>query len=58
LIGVLEALGEPMPTGIASAIGRIERGLAAWGLRVRGADVPGQWVIVDRQFVAIESATA
>jgi hypothetical protein len=55
-IGVLESLDKPMPIGIASAIGRTEGGLAVWGLRVHGADVPGQWVIIDRRFVAVEGA--
>jgi len=57
-IGVLEAPDRPMPIGIASAIGRTEDGLAVWGLRVHGAEVPGRWVIVDRRFVAVEGATA
>jgi hypothetical protein len=53
-IGVLEALDKPMPIGIASEIGRTEGGLAVWGLAIDGADVPGRWVIIDRQFVAID----
>jgi len=53
-VGVLEALDKPMPIGIASVIGRTDGGLAAWGLRVHGADVLGRWVIVDRRFVAVE----
>ena len=46
-------LDKPMPIGIASAIGRTDRGLAVWAA-VHGADVPGRWVIVDRRFVAVE----
>src|SRR5438067_1088027 len=42
-----------MPIGIASEIGRTEGGLAVWGPRVHGADVPGRWVIIDRRFVAV-----
>jgi len=56
-IAVLEALDEPVPFGIASAIGRTEGGLAVWGLRVQGADVPGRWVIVDGRFVPAEGVT-
>jgi hypothetical protein len=47
-----------MPIGIASAIGRTEHGLAVWGLRVHGAEVPGRWVIIDGRFVAVEGAPA
>jgi hypothetical protein len=54
-IGVLESLDKPMPIEIASEVGRTERGLAVWSLRVRGADVPGRWVIIDRRFVAVEN---
>ena len=49
-IDVLESLDKPMPIGIASEIGWTEGGLAVWALRVHGADVPGRWVIVDREF--------
>jgi len=47
-----------MPAWIASAIVRTDGGLAVWGLRVHGADAPGRWVIIDRQFVAVDGATA
>jgi hypothetical protein len=57
-IGVLESLDKPMPLGIASEIGRTERGLAVWSLRVHGADVPGRWVIIDRRFVAVDEDRA
>src|SRR5262245_43255088 len=53
-IGVLEALGKPMPIGMASQVGRTEGGSAVWRLTIQGADVPGRWVIIDRQFVAVE----
>jgi hypothetical protein len=53
-IGVLEAPDKPMPIGMASAIGRTEGGLAVWGLNVDGANVPGRWVIVDREFRSVE----
>jgi hypothetical protein len=57
-IGVLEALDEPMPIGMASEIGRTEGGLAVWSLHFQGADVPGRWVIVDQLFVPVEGTTA
>jgi len=53
-IAVLETLDKPMPIGIASALGRTEGGLAVWGLRVHGADVPGRWSLVDRDFKHVE----
>jgi hypothetical protein len=48
-IGVLDAPDQPMPIGMASRIGRTEGGLAVWQLAIHGADVPGRWVIVDRE---------
>ena len=43
-----------MPIGMASQIGRTEGGLAVWRLTVEGDDVPGRWVIVDREFRPVE----
>jgi hypothetical protein len=57
-IGILESPDKFMPIGMASQIGRTDRGLAVWGLRVHTADAPGRWVIVDRRFVAVERAPA
>jgi hypothetical protein len=57
-IGVLEALDQPMPIGMASAIGRTEGGLAVSGLNVEGADVPGRWVIIDGRFVPVDGDRA
>ena len=53
-IGVLEAPDKPMPIGMALQIGRTEGGLAVWQLTIDGADVPGRWVIVDREFRPVE----
>jgi hypothetical protein len=53
-IGVLEALDKPMPIGMAFASGRTEGGLPVWRLTVDGDDVPGRWVIVDREFRLVE----
>ena len=49
-IGVLEAPDNLMPSGMASPTSRTEDGLKVWKLHVHGADVPGRWVIVDREF--------
>jgi hypothetical protein len=47
-----------MPIGMASPVGRTEGGLAVWCLTVRGADVPGRWVIIDRRSVPIDGDPA
>ena len=49
-IGVLEALGKFMPIGEASCRTHDENGLAVWTLRVGKQEVPGRWVIIDREF--------
>jgi hypothetical protein len=49
-IGVLEALDKPMPVGMALCVGCDATSLALWALSVRDADVPGRWVVVDREF--------
>jgi hypothetical protein len=49
-IGVLEALDNSMPIGIATEIGWTAKGLALWKLKVHGKELPGHWVIIDREF--------
>jgi hypothetical protein len=49
-IGVLVSRDNNMPIGMALGTGRTDDGLAIWRLTVRGAEVPGRWVIVDREF--------
>ena len=49
-IGVLEALDKPMPIGMALRVGRDDAGRALWALTVAGDDLPGRWVVVDREF--------
>jgi len=39
-----------MPIGMASFVGRDPADLAVWRLTVEGDDVPGRWIIVDREF--------
>jgi hypothetical protein len=57
-IGVTESPVYPERIGEASEFGMSINGLALWHLRVKGADVPGQWVIVDGQFVPVEKVQA
>jgi hypothetical protein len=49
-IGVLEAPDNFMPVGMNSEVGWTEGGLAVWRLTVHGVEVPGRWVLVDREF--------
>jgi hypothetical protein len=49
-IGVLEALDDRMPVGMALTIGRKDDEVEVWELTVRGIGVPGQWVVIDREF--------
>jgi hypothetical protein len=54
LIGVIEAPRESAPVGMASLLGQTENGLALWRVQVRGADLPGRWVLVGTWFVPDE----
>ncbi len=49
-IGVLESPDNHMPIGEASCRTWNEKGLAVWTLRVGKEQIPGRWVIVDREF--------
>jgi hypothetical protein len=49
-IGVLEAPDKSMPIGIAHCVRWGERGFAIWRLIVNGTELPGEFVIVDREF--------
>jgi hypothetical protein len=52
-IGVLEALDRFMPIGEATCRAWDENGLAVWTLRIGKDEVPGRWVIEDREFKAV-----
>ncbi len=49
-IGVLEALDKFMPIGEAHCVTWGENGLAVRTLRIGKEEIPGRWVIVDREF--------
>jgi hypothetical protein len=49
-IGVLEARDKPMPIGEASCCTHDANGLAVWTLRIGKQEIPGRWIIVDREF--------
>ena len=54
-IGILDASDQRMPVGMANCIGWDSAGLAVWRLTVNDADVPGRWIIVDREFRPVEA---
>jgi hypothetical protein len=43
-----------MPIGMAFGVGRTDGGLELWQLVVDGEDVPGRFVIVNREFRQVE----
>jgi hypothetical protein len=49
-IGVLEAPDRFMPIGQAHCFRWDDRGFAVWRLNVGGHDLPGEWIVVDREF--------
>jgi len=49
-IGVLEAFDNFMPIGEAHCVTWDENGLAVWTLRIGKQEIPGRWIIVDREF--------
>jgi hypothetical protein len=53
-IGVLAALDQPMPIGMALCVGVDAGGRALWTLTVDGDDLPGRWVVVDREFTPVQ----
>jgi hypothetical protein len=50
-IGVDDSPTNSMPIGQAHCFRWAEGGLAVWCLIVGGTDLPGEWVIVDREFI-------
>lgn len=47
---VLEAPDRPWPVGKAAPIAQAADGTALWRLTVGGAELPGLWTVVDREF--------
>jgi hypothetical protein len=46
-----------MPVGQANQVGKTADVLALWAVRVKGADVPGRFVIIDGAFIEVEPST-
>jgi hypothetical protein len=55
-IGVLEARDKPMPIGEASCRTHDEHGLAVWNLRIGKQEIPGRYIIIDREFVPAQGS--
>jgi hypothetical protein len=53
-IGVIEDLDQPMPIGMALAVGRDDAGRAVWALTIDGDDLPRRWVVIDREFQPVQ----
>jgi hypothetical protein len=53
-IAVLQAPYDRMPVGMALAIGRADEEVELWELTVQGVEMPGRWVVVDREFKPVE----
>ena len=49
-IGVMEARDKHMPIGVALGVGWDGRGVALWRLSVGEDELPGLWIVVDREF--------
>ena len=49
-IGVLEALGKSMPIGRATSVGWGLDGVTVWRLTIDHVELPGVWVVIDREF--------
>lgn len=49
-IGVLESRENNSPIGMALGTGWDREGRSLYRLIVHGAEVPGRWVVVDREF--------
>jgi hypothetical protein len=52
-IWVLESLDRFMPFGEASRRTCDENGLAVWTLRIGKQEIPGRWIIFDREFIPL-----
>jgi hypothetical protein len=55
-IGVLQSPDDRTPIGMALAVGRDDDEVEVWELTVRGVELPGRWVVVDRQFVPAQES--
>jgi hypothetical protein len=50
-IAVLESFDAATPVGTATCVGWDAGNLSVWRLTVRGTELHGQWIVVDRHFI-------
>jgi hypothetical protein len=50
-IDVLDGFDSGPAVGSASRLGSDAAGLAVWQLSIRGTDLDGSWIVIDRRFV-------
>jgi hypothetical protein len=50
-ISVLEAPEDLMSVGTAICCGLDAAGVALWRLIIRGAELRGRWIVLDREFI-------
>ena len=50
-IDVLEAPDDRTPIGTARPVGATPGGIAIWEVALRGAAVPGHWIVLGREFL-------
>jgi hypothetical protein len=55
-ISVLESPDDYVPIGMADSFTSTDAGLAVWRLSIRETEVPGQFVVVDGEFVKLGDA--
>src|SRR5262249_51521548 len=48
---VLKGQGDRTPIETALSVGSTPWGIAVWAITVRGAVVPGRWIVLGREFV-------
>jgi hypothetical protein len=49
-VAVLQAPDERTPIGMALALGREDDEAEVWELTVQGVELPGRWIVGDREF--------
>ena len=50
-IDVLGNPGDDTPIGTARPVGCTESGIAIWEIVIRGAVMPGRWIVLGREFL-------
>jgi hypothetical protein len=56
-IAILESRYKRTMIGVAAKVGATKRRTPVWSLKVRDADVPGKFIVVDGRFVRLGSTS-